>query len=343
MHSFDEEDLEPLRRVRSDVPPASPEALNRGRAALLERAAGPAAHAAPAAPRPKRARWALAGTAVAAVTAGALVLGNVLGIGAAGGGASAEAKDVLTEAALASIKTVDPAVGPGQYLKIVTESEYPAFGHLDESNAGDWTASLAYIVPGHDEVYIPADRSEEWVWVRAWGAPTRFYGVGAEELAARNDEGARTETVRGEAGDYYGSPAPTGEDLPTDGAALLQHFVASDNGGGNSIEENLFERITDLLRSGDITSEVRSASYEALSMIDGVDVVADAATVNGRTGVALGRHEPSREYRREIIIDPATGAVIGEREVALDQYASIPAGTVTSWTSVTTSVVDEAP
>ncbi len=342
MHSHDDDDLEPLRRVRSDVPPASSESLNRGRAALLERAAGPVAQAKPATPR-RRARWALAGTAVAAVTAGALVLGNVVGFGPAGGGASAEARDVLAEAALASIGTVDPVVGPGQYLRIVTESEYPTFGHLDETNAGDWTASLAYIVPGHDEVYIPADRSEEWVWVRAWGAPTRFYGEGAEELAARNDDGERTETVRGEAGNYYGTPAPTGEDLPTDGAALLQHFIDSDNGGSNSIEENLFERITDLLRSGDVTSEVRSASYEALSMIDGVEVVADAATVNGRIGVALARRDPSREYRREIVIDPATGAMIGEREVALDQYASIPAGTVTSWTSVTTSVVDEAP
>mgnify|MGYP002653824162 CR=1 FL=1 len=39
-------------------------------------------------------------------------------------------------------------------------------------------------------------------------------------------------------------------------------------------------------------------------------------------------------------IDPATGAFIGEREVALEDIDEVPAGTVMSSTSLTTAVVD---
>ncbi|MCC9205782.1 hypothetical protein [Arthrobacter sp. zg-Y769] len=54
---------------------------------------------------------------------------------------------------------------------------------------------------------------------------------------------------------------------------------------------------------------------------------------------ALGMKTSSYDVRQEIIIDPATGQPIGEREV----LRGIPAGTATAWTAVTTSVVDSAP
>ena len=45
----------------------------------------------------------------------------------------------------------------------------------------------------------------------------------------------------------------------------------------------------------------------------------------------------------DIIIDPATGLLIGEREVTLTAGETFPAGTATAWTSVQTSVVNSAP
>ncbi len=44
-----------------------------------------------------------------------------------------------------------------------------------------------------------------------------------------------------------------------------------------------------------------------------------------------------------MIIDQATGQLIGEREILLEDVEGVPAGTAIEWTAVTTSVVDSAP
>ncbi len=342
MHSFDDEDLEPLRRVRSDVPPASSDALNRGRAALLERAAGPVAQAAHAPARPRRARWAIAGTAVAAVTAGALVLGNVTGVGAPQIAATAEAAELLQAAADATITAVDPVLESGQF-RLVTTVSGNVFLAPGPSGDGehDTDDRIALATMNHDELYIPADRSEEWVWVREYGEPVQVGGPPAGELVQRYAESS--ETVRGIGGDFYGTPAETGEGLPTEGPALLQHLIDTDNGGGNSLEENLFERIVELLHGQSASAELRAASLEALRLIDGVQVTERAATIGGLEGVAIGRIEPTRSERSEIVVDPATGQLLGVRYVQLDASERGPAGTVTYWSSSVSTVVDEAP
>ena len=72
--------------------------------------------------------------------------------------------------------------------------------------------------------------------------------------------------------------------------------------------------------------------------------VAYEVNVNGHTGVALGRTDPARpSISLEIIIDPSTGLLIGERMVNLVKDGAIPAGTNISWTAVETDVVDSAP
>ncbi|MBT2513287.1 hypothetical protein [Arthrobacter sp. ISL-30] len=47
--------------------------------------------------------------------------------------------------------------------------------------------------------------------------------------------------------------------------------------------------------------------------------------------------------RTDIIIDPTSGLVIGEQDVLLKDYPGSPAGTVSTWTSVKTSIVNSAP
>ncbi len=59
----------------------------------------------------------------------------------------------------------------------------------------------------------------------------------------------------------------------------------------------------------------------------------EAANLDGRQGVALGMTDPSGQTE-EIIIDPATGAFIGEREVA-------DHGAVMGFTAVHSGVADE--
>ncbi|MDQ1059571.1 hypothetical protein QFZ23_003472 [Arthrobacter globiformis] len=67
------------------------------------------------------------------------------------------------------------------------------------------------------------------------------------------------------------------------------------------------------------------------------------ATVDGKTGTAIGIIAPDPGSRTDIIIDPATGLMIGERDVLLKASLGFPAGTAISWTSVSTTVVNAAP
>jgi hypothetical protein len=67
------------------------------------------------------------------------------------------------------------------------------------------------------------------------------------------------------------------------------------------------------------------------------------ATIDGRTGIAIGMAPPEGGSRQDMIIDPTSGLVIGEQIVMLQDFPGVAAGTVESWTSVHTSVVDSAP
>lgn len=75
----------------------------------------------------------------------------------------------------------------------------------------------------------------------------------------------------------------------------------------------------------------------------GVRIVDDAATLDGRTGIAIGRHEANWMTRQDIIIDPDTGLLIGERRVLTFPQGGMPAGTTISWTAVTTTVAQSVP
>ena len=97
------------------------------------------------------------------------------------------------------------------------------------------------------------------------------------------------------------------------------------------------------MRTGVIPADLRAALYQAAALIPGVTVMDREATLDGRTGISLGMETPGYKARKELIVDPSTGHLIGEREILLEDQGSIPAGTAVSWTAVTTTVVDSAP
>ena len=67
------------------------------------------------------------------------------------------------------------------------------------------------------------------------------------------------------------------------------------------------------------------------------------ATLDRRQGVALGIYWAEGKFRKDTILDPATGLMIGARTIYLVAESGIPAKTASSWTSVKTSVVNAAP
>jgi hypothetical protein len=287
-----------------------------------------------------RRRFALAAVGVAA--AAALVAGIVLLPD--GSGASAEAATILNGAADLTITTSDLVAQPGQYLRIETMASYGRVGTADDGSKVSW------LMPETTVVYKPVDPDAEWVMERRQLIPTEFFGKGAEEAALTDWETTKTidflnGTFRAEDAAFYGTPDPTQstDALPRDPRQLYDRIRGDYNGGSSSRDEDAWVRITELLRTGTAPADLRSALYAAAAMIPGIEVTATETTINGRSGVAIGRLEPHRDQRQEIVIDPATGELLGERTVMTAAKFSAPVGTAWGATTVTTTVVDAAP
>ncbi|MEU4745764.1 hypothetical protein AB0G02_35610 [Actinosynnema sp. NPDC023658] len=92
------------------------------------------------------------------------------------------------------------------------------------------------------------------------------------------------------------------------------------------------------LSSGLVVKDVRANIFKALTRLPGLEVTERQADLGGRVGIALGVDDGT--HRRDLIIDPGTGQVIGERDVVTRDLGDVKAGTVLSFTSVTTGVVD---
>ncbi|MGY2744168.1 CU044_5270 family protein [Arthrobacter sp. UYCu723] len=350
------DDLQLLREMRSDIGSAPPATLARGRTKLMARidsASRPGATTsthAPAKVSPIRIRRRIAlASAAAAFLVGVIVAADVVLPDRPG--ATAEAAEVLNNAAAATIKTSDPVVGPGQYLKIETTALYGA-------SSGGTGGSVSWREKTGGQVYVPADRKGEWVWNREDPVPMQFSSEAAKAVEAEIRKARPTEgrpllvgILRAPGGAFYGNeqtvlngtPLNEAGSLPKDPWALLDVIYERTKGSGKSPEIKAFGAIADALRTGVIPADLRAALYKAAALITGATVVDKQATVDGRTGIAIGIPSPDGGSRTEIIIDPASGLVIGERDVLQKDYPDSPAGTVMSWTSVRTSVVNSAP
>lgn len=317
------DELTLLRKTRDDSREPSSEALTAGRAALLGRIADDGASHATAHRQKKRRwvprlTWAAAGVAVAMTVV--LVVGNV-----SLSTQSAYASDVLRTAAAQTIRYADPVAGSGQYLRSHTHARW---GVCNDTGCEPNDQVL--------DVYMPADPEAEWVLYRDWG---NLSGVLT---------GESIETTRAVDGRFY-DPEHSWvnvdyPDIPLDGAAAYEWIDAQYNGGSASRDEDDFVRITDILRSGLVPAPQRAALLDALAHIPGVAATDNVANLDGVTGVAIGRNELLRAgERQEIIIDPDTGLVIGERALSGAALFGWGFNEEMSLTAIETTVVDKAP
>lgn len=259
---------------------------------------------------------------VAAAAVGALVVGQVSVTAQ-----TAHAAGVLRAAADQSMTFVDPVAGPGQYLLVQTHANWLVSG-VDE--AGNTTNVMnAQTI----DVYRPGNPSEDWVLSRDWGEG--------------HPMPMESEVIRAKDGHFYGGPWTLSDDelaaLPRDGQALYDHFNSSYQGGSASRDENNFVRITDILRMGLIPADLRAGLYQALALIPGV-TASEQANFDGKVGVAIGRTEPLRAGQRsEMIIDPETGLVIGERTIMTYAAFGFGSNEVMGHTAIDYRIVDSAP
>lgn len=309
------------------------------------------------------ARGAVAAVAVLAAMAGVLLAqGPTPEVRSAAHLAAAEQLRVASAAS----GSPDPATsaGPG-FQYVVTRSH-------DLSSA--WTstgAPLSAFVETRTELWIPGDRAAEWLRVEQT-TPTGTFVVGSAELARAEGDGglfagAGTPVVergpcgdfpglRGELGAADGPAVPCAERagtwlqptpaflaaLPRDPRLLLDRL--RQGSGGTDPDAEAFLAASELLRSQQAPDDVRAAVFAALAELPRIELGDQAADLAGRRGTAIGLVVGN--LRDEIVIDPATGAFLGQRTVLVrptaDVWAGVPVGTVVSWTSVSTSVVEAA-
>ncbi|MFI2562828.1 CU044_5270 family protein [Paenarthrobacter sp. NPDC018779] len=353
------DDLQLLRELRSDTGSVPPATLAMGRSRVMAAIAHDATIGVLGKQSSERnvshirfRRRALLASAAAVLLIGSIVVADVV---RPTPGATAEAAEILNDAALATIRTSDPVMAPGQYLRVDTKAVYASTVQKDDGTAVAWLETTG------GQMYIPADITGEWVWNREPRIPTTFFGEESRAEAERQSApaegpvfaGPQLEGIlRGKAGGFYGgSPeqilgTPLAEafrTFPREPEKLLQLIYDRTKGKGPSPESEALTTIASALRTGVIPADLRAAMYKAAALIPGIVVAAKQATLDGRQGVALGVHYADGKVRDDIIVNPATGQLIGERTVYLVAEAGIPANTAAAWTSVQTSVVDSAP
>jgi len=264
------------------------------------------------------------------------------------------ASEVLNQAA-DKITAKDLELKPGQFRYL----EFKAQDSRDNSTltpAGENTprTGSTYLVDITRQVWIPADPTQEWLEKRTPGTATL---IGSTQPAAEvpafqpsdTDQGER----RGVCGDFFpksqdkkvcGDPNDSGQPkfyaaLPHDPDALLA-WLKNYTARRGSAPTTMFHFGIVMLDSGVMPASVRGDFLRALAKIDGVKVVEEATAADGRKGLALGLE--TENERRDLIVDPDTGDVIGERSVAGPKPSDpwIKPGTVISTVSVTTKVAD---
>ncbi|WP_314216566.1 hypothetical protein [Pseudarthrobacter equi] len=237
---------------------------------------------------------------------------------------SAHAASLLRSAAEQTMAFSDPTPGRGEYLRVHTHANWLVSGNTIETHMNAQTI----------DVYVPGDPSRDWVLDRDWGSGAPRPG--------------QKDTIHAPNGEFYGIPWTVIsdqeiQDLPREGKALIDHFNAQYQGGSASRDEDNFVRITDLLRTGLISADLRAGLYEALALIPGVNA-SEQTNFDGKPGIAIGRSEPLRAGQRdEIIIDPATGLVIGERVVTTYAIFGVGANNLIAHTAIDYSIVGSAP
>ena len=248
------------------------------------------------------------------------------------GAPAAQAAELLETAA--EITPKDPPVAPGQYWEVTTVARDAAYMNAD---------GTFRMVKERRVDYVSVDASR----------PTVTTSVTLEKDAGVPATSAHDRDVRAWRFDLPPSQIPGNwsepnmaflEGLPRDPAALRTRLYADSAPLGLTPDGNAMQFATELLRSGIVPADLRASVFRVIKTIPGVEVRAHQATVDGRTGVAIGRVEPRNGISTEIVVDPTNGTVIGERSVVDTRMEGWPAaGTVVWDAGVTRRVVDGVP
>ncbi|WP_102157508.1 CU044_5270 family protein [Zhihengliuella halotolerans] len=300
-----------------------------------------------------RRRKVVAGVAVAAVAAAAFVAVDLVRPADWHGTAPAAAAEVLHAAAANTIRTADPVLRPGQYLKIQTEDTHAV-------DTGDENGEFAFAqFTETTTTYVPANTDGEWVRTGSSSLTNAFDMIDQDYFDQFvGDAAAQTHPiVRGTAADFHAGAksdddfGPWGADpvaymaeLPRDPERLLEDMKArTDYQGSAPDQHRLFSLAADVLNSRLPDADLRAAIYQALALMPWVEFVDEPAESDGHIGAIIRIVREDGVVGEDLIIDRDSGMLIGTRSVYLEDADRLEAGTVVGTTTSTIEVVDRAP
>ena len=298
-------------------------------------------------------RTVIVGGLVAATVALGLMKIDIGGHDVAGSPAAA----VLERAADVTIRTSDPVVGPGQYLRITTvdkswgspilinpDPDAPPPEHIDEGPPiGSDGKPIVFQTLRTQHMWVPYDRADTWVFDEE---SHRLRNISVDGLKYAGGEKHHVWTSKGGAStNWHGyskyQDASWYASLPRDPERLLKTLLK----GGPSYDprehyEELYLAVTPILTSGLAPADIRAALFRALAKEPQVRIVDGVTHVDGKAAIAL-----RMGYAQEMLFDRETGQYIGNqsRNPGVPVIPGVGADDPTSITTVTLDVVDSAP
>lgn len=328
-------EIDLLRELRAELPGPRAESRASARGALLARIESSQRRPAPAAARPWR-RSRLRLVAALAAVAALLVALPTLILGGDGQVQPAVGQVLRAAAAVAATQPVEPPPGPGQYFYTRSREAYLT------------TVGFNPRCATH-----PCDREHPWEATREWSAlaprirQTWIAANGAGRARVVSTKPEFLTPAQRKAWKAAGSPqlssggvedfALTGQpfldtsDLPTEPKALRKLIEARKIPlvDGPPGEAETFTLIGDMLRNTYLPPPFRAALYRVVAELPEVDLQGQVEDPVGRKGIGVAFTKGSVTH--ELIFDPATSALLGEREVATRRIPElqVPAGTET--------------
>jgi hypothetical protein len=295
------DELERVRRFRSDEPPPSEAARRQASAAL----AG-AIDASDARVQNRRARRRL----VRALALVAAVVGVVLVVEIAGSGSDTGPSTAAAAALeqLARIAANGPSLvpGPGQYLYVDSISDYPAI-----AVRGGARANCITYATDHGQLWIGANGSG---LERDFTGKTTFTSAAdrAVCLAMKPSPltSGGTSNLWFAADCFQLGPTNNMQALSTDPGTLLVQMRRLDGGPRTPAED--FVHIGDFMRDSDTSPAVRAALYRAAALIPGVHLLGPVRDHAGRIGLGVAYDAPGIHH--ELIFNPRTSELMGEED-----------------------------
>ena len=377
------DEIQLIKELRANLPGVRAEGREAARAALLEKIehVEGSSHRRRA-PKWSIHRPGLLAAAISALVLAIAV--PVLLFGGGETGVQPAAAKVLREVADVAAAQPPQAPGPGQYLFTRSKLGYleyslregprvaarirREFKHVLHTDRAITVPHWWYFVPEERETWVRPDGSG---WSRSISGRARFLSARQRAAWVRAGSPRLPRAGRVSIQRFRRFPRHTLSlsfipfsrlaRLPTEPQRLRRWIEAHEGRGEslstagttssglppvNSRDAKTFAAIGSLLQQTTAPPALRAALYEVASELPGVQLLGTATDPAGRKGIGVAYDNPQHGERLELIFDPKTSALLGERWILTSSRRSgvaAPAGTVIGYAAhLKSRVVDSA-